>query len=43
MELTLAQFWYILKVIFSMIYLSYLIYPNAVHSPVPHSLIQSPY
>ena len=26
-----------------MIYLSFLIYPYAVHSPVPRSLIQSPY
>ena len=26
-----------------MIYLSFLIYPYASHSPVPHSLIQSPY
>ena len=43
MELTLAQSSYILKVIFSMIYLSFLIYPYAVHSRVPHSLIQSPY
>ena len=41
MELTLAQYLYILKVIFSMIYLSFLMYPYAVHSPVPHSL--SPY
>ena len=43
MELTLAQFLYILKVIFSMIYVSFLIYPYAVHSPVPHYLFQSPY
>ena len=43
MELTLAQSLYILKVIFSVIYLSFLIYPHAVRSPVPHSLIQSPY
>ena len=26
-----------------MIYLSFLIYPYAVHWPVPHSLIKSPY
>ena len=43
MELTLAQSLYILKVIFGMICLSFLIYPYAVRSPVPHSLIQSPY
>ena len=43
MEVTLAQSLYILKVIFSVIYLSFLIYPFAVHSPVSHSLIQSPY
>ena len=43
MELTLAQSLYTLKVIFSMIYLLFLTYPYAVHSPVPHSLIQSPY
>ena len=43
MELTLAQSLYILKVIFSMIYLSFLIYPYAVHSPVPHLLIRSLY
>ena len=43
MELNLAQSLCILKVIFRMIYLSFLIYPYAVHSPVPHSLIQSPY
>ena len=43
-NLLLAQSLYILKVIFSMIYLSIiLIYPYAVHSPVPHSLIQSRY
>ena len=43
-NLLLTQFLYILKVNFSMIYLSImLIYPYAVHSPVPHSLIQSPY
>ena len=43
MELTLAQFLYILKVIFTMIYSWYLIYPYAVNSPVPYSLIQGPY
>ena len=43
MELTMVQFLYFLKVIFSMIYFSFLIYPYAVHSPVPRSLIQSPY
>ena len=43
MELTLAQSLYILKVILSMIYLSFFIYPYAVNSPVPHSLIQSLY
>ena len=43
MEITLTQFLYILKVIFIMIYLSYLIYPDAAHLPVPHSLIRSPY
>ena len=43
MELTLAHLFYILKVIFSMIYLSFLIYPYAVHSPVPHYLIQGPF
>ena len=32
-----------LNVIFSMTYLSFLIYPYAVHLPVPHSLIQSPH
>ena len=43
MELILAQSLYSLKVIFSMIYLSFLIYPYAVHSPVPHLLIRSLY
>ena len=43
MELTSAQPLYILKVIVSMIYLSVLIYPYDVHSPVQHLLIQSPY
>ena len=43
MELTLAQSLYISKEIFSMIYLSLFINPYAVHSPVPHSLIQSLY
>ena len=43
MELTFAQSLYTLKVIFSMIYLSFLIYPYAGYSPVPHLLIQSPY
>ena len=43
MKLTLAQSLNISQVIFSMIYLSFFIYPYAVHSPVPHSLIQSLY
>ena len=43
MELTLAHFLYISKVIFSMIYLSYLIYPYDVNSPVPPSLILGKY